>query len=592
MQSKYDEVMMCVDDPVYFISKYLYVQHPIKGRIPFELFPFQKDCINDFLSFKHNIIVKSRQLGISETVSAYCLWLALFHRDKNIVLMATTLKTAGLMVRKIREKFKMLPPWMTKILDVIEPESNSKFLLILSNGSSIKAVPATDGAVRGEAGSVIVVDEAAHINDLPEIWKAIWPTLSTGGSSIVFSSPNGKNHFHELYDGAEHSKTGEELEGIPGRAGWHASEVGGNGFHAISLPWQVQPERTDEWFTEQSKGLDIKGIAQELLCSFEISGKGYFGTEDVSWIKEIIENPSSYSGPKGKGSDLWIWKDVVPEHKYVLCADVARGDAADFSAFHIIDTDTHEVVAEYMGKIPPDRYGDFISEIATKYNKAFVIYEKNTFGHSLGIRLRDLAYTNVYYEEKIRTQLEMCEDEDEKKDLLALAGLTMKSSNREEILNKLEQVIRNKQLRIYSSRFISQMEHFIWTGKKAQAIKNKNDDLITALAFGLWIYDPAGSGIIVKSSEMDYHMAFLAAMQKTGNQKTRMETGLNNFGSNMPQNPFAFSNSGRSSPLTPGSTISQPGQNKFLGKRLPAGVDVNKVALDYAIRTEFDWVLK
>jgi hypothetical protein len=137
------------------------------------------------------------------------------------------------------------------------------------------------------------------------------------------------------------------------------------------------------------------------------------------------------------------------------------------------------------------------------------------------------------------------------------------------------------------------MEHFVWTGKKAQAIKNKNDDLITALAIGLWVYDPAGDGLSsAKTSELEYHMAFLASMQRTGNQKTKMETGLNSFGSNTPQNPFAFSNGGRSSPLSPGSTINQPAQNKFLGRKLPAGVDVNRVALDYAIRTEFDWVLK
>ena len=42
---KYDEVIKCGEDPVYFITKYLYVQHPTKGRVPFHLFPFQKDCM-------------------------------------------------------------------------------------------------------------------------------------------------------------------------------------------------------------------------------------------------------------------------------------------------------------------------------------------------------------------------------------------------------------------------------------------------------------------------------------------------------------------------------------------------------------------
>ena len=450
---KENEILQCVSDPSYFIKKYLYVQHPVKGRIPFALFDFQEECLQSFLEYKHNIIVKSRQLGLSETVSGYCLWLALFHRDKNIVIMATTLKTAGLLVRKIREKFKMLPSWMTKILNVTEPEANSKFQLILTNGSTIKGVAATDGAVRGEAGSIVVVDEAAHIDNLEEMWKAIWPALSTGGSSIIFSSPNGKNYFHEIFSHAEKTKTGVPLEYKEGLKGIHCDGVGANGFHAIKLPWTVHPERDQNWFDEQSAGMDIRGIAQEFLCAFDNSGTTFFGANEMDWIKSNIVTPVFMSGPKGKGNDLWVWKTPEDNHSYILSADIARGDAEDFSAFHITDTVTSEIVVEFMSKIPPDRFAEFAVECANKYNKAFIIFEKNTFGHSFGIKLRDLKYENIYYEEKIKEELIYC-DEDKKQDLLAHSGFTIKPNNREQLINKLEECLRNRKIKICSSRFL------------------------------------------------------------------------------------------------------------------------------------------
>ena len=57
------------------------------------------------------------------------------------------------------------------------------------------------------------------------------------------------------------------------------------------------------------------------------------------------------------GGSLWIWKDPEPGHKYIMGVDVSRGDSEDFSTFQILDFDTREQVAEYVGKLPPDTLG-------------------------------------------------------------------------------------------------------------------------------------------------------------------------------------------------------------------------------------------
>jgi hypothetical protein len=356
----------------------------------------------------------------------------------------------------------------------------------------------------------------------------------------------------------------------------------------------VHPERGDDWFTEQSAGMNPKGIAQELMCNFEGSGTTYFRAEDIEWLRSNVAQPSYFSGPKNKGSDFWIWKQPIEERKYIVSIDVARGDAEDFSAFHVIDTVEHEVVAEYVGKIAPDRFGDFLLEVGNKYNKALLIFEKNTFGHSLGIRLRDINYKNVYYEEKVLEKL-LYADEEEKKDLQALAGFTITSGNREKVVNKLEEIIRNRRVRLYSSRFLEQTENFIWTGKKAQAIKKKNDDLILSLCLAFQIYEPAGD--IQQNASgggMEWQLAFLASLRRSGVSRGAMETGISNFGARTQTNPFLPGPTrNQNSPVNPVQSFNaENGKNKFLGRTLMPGVDPNKVAQDYFWRTLIDGMEK
>ena len=93
----------------------------------------------------------------------------------------------------------------------------------LNNGSQIKAGTTSGDAGRSEALSLLVIDEAAHVDGLEDLWTGLYPTLSTGGRCIALSTPNGVgNWFHKTYVDAE-------------------SE---NDFHPINLPWDVHPDRT------------------------------------------------------------------------------------------------------------------------------------------------------------------------------------------------------------------------------------------------------------------------------------------------------------------------------------------------------------
>lgn len=564
-EKQLEEVLKCGRDPIYFITTYLEIQHAEKGRLPFKLYPYQENVIESLLENRFNIVLKSRQLGLSTSVSAYCLWLALFHRDKNILLVANKLETSKGMVQKIRVAWQSLPGWMLEMLKLTTLDAESVKYIKFKNGSSIKALPNTNDAGRGEAASLVVVDEAAIIENLTEMWKSLYSTVSTGGSMVVFSTPFGKGgQFHKI---------------------WKDSLEGNNDFNRIELPWHVHPEHTEEWFNKETRNMEESQIQQEMLCSFESSTNTFFTSDTIQNLKNNIMQPIGTSGPSAKqNTDFWIWKTPVEGNKYIIAADVASGNADDFSAFHVIDTDEDEVVAEYMGKLPPDKFGEYLAHVGTQYNNALLIPEKNTIGIATGIKLRDLKYENLYYEKAEEMYLLDQEDKDK-----IMCGLTVNVSNRDKMLNNLEECLRNKKLRVYSSRFVDQLETFIWKGKRAESMKRRSDDLILSLAVGCHIYTPSGNGLgYQQGNAAEWNNAFLKSISRRGRT---MSTGIY-FGQNT--NPLGEMpmNNPTNQYQPQRANVQQAPVETYEGKRLPPGVKRENVQQQQQIMSVFGWLFQ
>jgi hypothetical protein len=361
-----------------------------------------------------------------------------------------------------------------------------------------------------------VSSNCAHIEKFDDIWEAARPTITTGGDAILFSSPNGKGLFYEIYKNAE---SGEWIEN---RVGFHGKETGKNSFHAIKLPWQVHPDRDEKWFENETKSLDPKKIEKEYCCGFEGSGNTFFNSETIEWAKSTVISPLVY---EHKGNEFWIWEPPQENHKYVISSDIARGDGEDNSCCHIIDMTTDEQVAEFYGKIAPDKFAELMVNYAERYNNALIISELNSIGIAASIKLRDSKYPNIYYDEKSKEKMELMTDE-EKEDILP--GHTTSSKTREKLLSKLENALRNKQLRINSSRFVAEMDTFIWNGKKAQSLRGKNDDSIMALSIALLVYEPAGNSKNKQTySASDWHNAFLQSISR-GSKPKEFQQAINN----------------------------------------------------------------
>jgi hypothetical protein len=477
------EIVKCGKNPVYFFNSYMKIQHPVKGLIKFDTYPFQDSCVETFVEERFSIILKSRQLGMSTLGAAYATWLALFQKDKNILVIATKLSVAQNFITKVKTMIRSLPAWLV----LPEIVTNNKQLIEFSHGSSIKAIPTSEDAGRSEALSLLIIDEAAFVRNFDELWMGLYPTISTGGRVIILSTPNGVGgQYYKLYTDAE---------------------AGLNEFHAVRLPWDIHPERNEEWFKETTKNLSDRQISQEYLCDFASSGETFLSHENIEWIREICIPPKERTGPD---MNVWIWKYPLSEHSYVVSADIARGDSKDFSTFHIIDVNEGECVAEYKGKIPPDRFAELLNKFGLKYNKALMCPENNSYGYATVLKLKELQYPNIYHKRRKSVFIGNyvpTKDTD-------VAGFTTSGKTRNLILTKLEEILRNKQIKIYSTRFYEELKTFIWKGSRAQAMRGYNDDLVMSFAIAMWIYDASGDHS--KNSKV-LNNAMLKAMKMTTN---------------------------------------------------------------------------
>jgi len=477
------EILKCGKDPVYFINNYAKISHPMHGLIPFKLYDYQADLVEDFNDYRFNLILKARQLGISTITAAYIAWMMMFHRDKNVLVMATKFTTAGNLVKKVKAIVKNLPKWVR----IAEVSIDNRTSFELSNGSQIKASSTSSDAGRSEALSLLVIDEAAHVEGLDELWTGLYPTLSTGGRCIALSTPNGVgNWFHQNYVDADSQQ---------------------NDFHPTKLMWDVHPDRDQDWFENETRNMSRRQIAQELKCNFNTSGETVIHPNDIIHMMEGMQEPRYRTG---FDRNFWIWENYLPECTYLLSADVARGDGKDYSVFHIFKLDTMEIIAEYQGKVTPDIFSQIIADAGREYGNCMAVVENNTVGFAVLSKLKELEYPNIYY--SIKSSHEYVDQVQAEYNNSAVAGFTTSLKTRPMIVAKMEEFVRNKLVKVYSSRLLNEFQTFVWHNGRAQAMRSYNDDLIMAFAIGCWIKDT-----VYAESQRDkqYQEAILNSMKKS-----------------------------------------------------------------------------
>ena len=486
------EIVRCGKKPEYFIHTYAKITHPLKGLIPFHLYDFQEKLLEDFEDHRFNVILKARQLGISTITAAYVAWMMMFHREKNVLVIATKFSTASNLVKKVKAIIKNLPDWLK--ISTVDIDNRTSF--VLSNGSQIKASSTSGDAGRSEALSLLVIDEAAHVEGLDELWMGLYPTLSTGGRCIALSTPNGVgNWFHKIYTESENKA---------------------NDFYPTKLPWQAHPDRDVQWFEKETRNMSRREIAQELECNFNMSGETVFDPEDLAILQEKVKDPRYRTG---FDRNLWIWEEYSAESTYLISADVARGDGKDYSVCLVFKLETMEIVAEYQGKCTPDIFSRVLHDVGQEYGNGLLVVENNSVGYAVLDKLKEMRYPNLYH--SVKSTHEFVEEYQADQMSNAVVGFSTTSKTRPLIVAKMEEFVRNNLIKLYSSRLLGEMRTFIWNNGKAEAMRSYNDDLIMACAVACWVRDTA---LASNKRDLEYSRAFIGSITKTSSE---LDTRIN-----------------------------------------------------------------
>ncbi len=414
-----DEIAKIKENPAYFIEQYCVIRHPSRGIVPFMLWDWQREVLKVFQREKRIIILKSRQLGASELAAAYALWMARFTPAAQIALLSRNQREANDLLERIFFTHEQLPDWLRaapakqeepgaadgvtlrrhsgRMLEFGHTECGVRIAQVKRNrvvSSRIESFPAARGAVRSRAISLIVLDEWAHQPWQDEIWTAIEPAVSAGGQIIGVSTAHGVgNVFYRIWQKSHLTQIIDET------AAQRIDSPQSGTFAAIFLPWNTNPERTEQWRREREAVMEPWQMSQEYpetaVEAFVQSGRPVFDRELLARCEPII---AQLPEPREPEDGVRIWEDPQAGHSYVIGADTAEGlSDGDFDAACVLDMQTGKQCAAIYGRWPPDIFAAKLARIGAQFGGALLAVERNQHGFAVLLALKTAGYEHLYY---------------------------------------------------------------------------------------------------------------------------------------------------------------------------------------------------
>ena len=308
--------------------------------------------------------------------SIYLLWFAIFNSEKTVAILANKQRTAKSIVDDIKVAYKELPDWMKPGVTKWDALN-----LEFDNESKVFASATSEDALRGESISLLFLDEFAFVpeNVADAFWSANLPTISTGGSIIVVSTPNGTaGLFYELYQKAGHDSSPWER---------------------MRVRWDQHPDRDETWKEDMLSSIGKVRFNAEFNCSF--SGSTYTLIEG-----DILESLRGIDPILIPQEGFYIWKKPEPNRLYMFGVDPAKGANNDYHVINIYDVTTWHLNGKYeqvglfrRNDISLFDFEAVVLDTSKRYNNPVIIVENNHLGSVLVNNLYfEHAYEETFYD--------------------------------------------------------------------------------------------------------------------------------------------------------------------------------------------------
>lgn len=467
--SQLAELMRCTEDPIYFIERFIKVQHPKLGSVPLVLYPFQHRMVKGFHDNRFVVGLTARQMGKTTTAAAYLLWRAMFVPDTKILIAANKFSQAMEIMDRIRYSYEECPNYIRA--GVVE---YNKGTITFDNGSKITARATTPDAGRGLSITLLYLDEFAFVRPsmASEFWTSIQPVLSTGGSCIITSTPkNDEDQFAQIWKGAN-DNTDEFGNLLPGG-------VGRNDFFPILVKWNEHPERDEEWAKPFRNSLGPARFAQEFECEFVSDDETLIDAMTLAGLKSF--EPEFYTG------QIRWYKEPEPNKTYMVGLDPCLGTGGDYSAIEVFELPGMVQVAEWQhNKTPPRGQVRMLMNILQMIDQELrdhpdqngepAIYwtvENNTLGEAVLQVIEDTGehtFPGTLVSEKKKAggsrRFRKGLNTDNRKKLAACA--------------KFKSLMETGRMELSSRVLVKQLKNFVSSGASYAAKSGEKDDLVMA----------------------------------------------------------------------------------------------------------------
>lgn len=232
---------------IFHFAKYFTIIGPA-GEEKMKLRDYQEKIVKVIcakIPEKNNrIIMMGRQTGKTTIATLYILWYALFHKSKNIAVLANKAAQAEEILLRIKNAYTELPLWLQQGLikwnnGEISMENKTKIFCGASSSSS----------VRGKSIDLLLVDEFAFIDDnmATKFMQSVFPTQAAKKDAMMMliSTPKGMNHFYDI---------------------WTKAVAGKNSFIPCKVQWYEVEGRDEKWLQKQIQDNGEMFCRQEYMC--------------------------------------------------------------------------------------------------------------------------------------------------------------------------------------------------------------------------------------------------------------------------------------------------------------------------------------
>jgi len=255
-----------------------------------------------------------RQSGKSRTLAVIGLHAAFCGPDRLVLVVSATDDAAKRLLSEVAS-LASSPILAGSVVD------ESKSTLVLSNGSRIVSVPASERQVRGWSADLLVVDEGCFVGE--DVWKAArFTTIARGGRIVLASTPWGRRDrfFSVAYEAGLSGAQGYESFHWPSTASPLVSE-------AVLAEWRPSMTQheydaevlalwTDDAGSYFSTGELEAAVDDDLELIDPVSASGYVVTAGVDWAFARDANAIVCVGPAVPPG--WTVDDASPVRQAVL----------------------------------------------------------------------------------------------------------------------------------------------------------------------------------------------------------------------------------------------------------------------------------